>query len=182
MTKPFALMTAEEAREHLVHDHDFGLLATDPRALDEAAEDHDYDHGLENPPNHTHEVIAMTTDVRLQVLALRTAADIIEGCATEGSEITLAGLLSDPGWFEEVLFGTLDNLDHPEGVELFDRETYATVRREVLALIARADYGPAPAGQFRAEDTTPRELAEELRRTVDADDLADLARLLQAGR
>jgi hypothetical protein len=93
----------------------------------------------------------MTTDVRLQVLSLRTAADIIEGCHTadptaEGSEdqITLAGLLADPSWFEEVLFGTLDNVDHPEGVDLFDRETYATVRREVLALIARADYGPPP--------------------------------------
>ncbi len=107
----------------------------------------------------------MTTDVRLQVLSLRTAADILEGCHTEGSadptaegsedRITLAGLLGDPSWFDEVLFGTLDNVDHPEGVDLFDRETYATIRREVLALIARAvrtdrrsaqaDYGPAPA-------------------------------------
>jgi hypothetical protein len=131
--------------------------------------------------------------IKLQVLSLRTAADILEGTHTEGSEITLAGLLGDPSWFEEVLFGTLDNIDHPEGVELFDRETYATIRREVLALIARADYGPAPAaptcegsvGRDRriqiTQDTTPRELAEALTEAMDADDLADLTRLLQAG-
>jgi hypothetical protein len=90
---------------------------------------------------------SMPTNPKLQALALRTAADLIEGLTTddaiaEGAD--LARVLADPSWFDEVLFGTLDNVDHPEGVDLFDRETYATIRREVLALIARANYGPVP--------------------------------------
>jgi hypothetical protein len=74
----------------------------------------------------------------VRIMAHRAAADFLDYPISDATkEVPLSQILADSSWFDEVLFGTLDNIDHPEGVDLFDRKTYATIRLEVLALLQR---------------------------------------------
>lgn len=66
--KVFEAMTPAEMRDHLVNEHDFGILPQDPDDPEEWSEDHDLDHDVTAdhdededapwfPPDHIHDVV-----------------------------------------------------------------------------------------------------------------------------
>jgi hypothetical protein len=81
-------------------------------------------------------------DTRLQILALRVAADLLEMSISEGADLTIRGLIADEATLHEATFDTAADQDHLD-LDLFDPAVFAQLVNEVKVLLARGGYSVA---------------------------------------
>lgn len=88
------------------------------------------------------------TDRKIQILALRTAADLLEltlrAESVQMPELSIRNLLADEPTLREAVFDTAGDIDQPEGVDLFEPSVFAQLFGEVRTLLVATSYGPVP--------------------------------------
>jgi hypothetical protein len=85
----------------------------------------------------------MPDRTRIQVLALRIGADLLEMSVTAEMPELIRTLIADEPTLHEAVFDTASDQDHLD-LDLFDPPTFAALVNEVKTLLVRADDGPVP--------------------------------------